>query len=326
MQRDEPESRLPVDALSRRPGKRIFRLLVLSVSVLACTALMSQVSGIAPGHRESGAGVAANAVEARTCAQCHAEVVKSYGSNPHAQAPFTRDERGVTCADCHGPEKAHIESGGEKSKIFDPALAPSAQVDAMCLGCHQGKHATFARSPHGRSAVGCFGCHSVHSAGAPKYLLKAGETELCFQCHAGVKPQFSMPSRHNVEEGLVECSDCHDPHGTPREERQGTNARQDSLCSNCHTETAGPFVFQHAVMETEGCTACHLPHGGQYPHLLVRADVSAICQLCHLPAPDPKTGAHVAPADTHALPSQSCIDCHSDVHGSDTSIMLLKKK
>jgi DmsE family decaheme c-type cytochrome len=129
-----------------------------------------------------------------------------------------------------------------------------------------------------------------------------------------------------VVEGLIECADCHDPHGTIGEDPSRASHRQDSLCANCHTETAGPFVFPHAVMKTEGCTACHFPHGGPNPHLLRRSDVDAICQQCHLPAPDPKTGAHIRSANNPARPSQSCIDCHTDVHGSNCSIVFLKKK
>ncbi len=27
-----------------------------------------------------------------------------------------------------------------------------------------------------------------------------------------------------------------------------------SICTKCHTETAGPFVYEHPVVKTEGCT------------------------------------------------------------------------
>jgi hypothetical protein len=32
-------------------------------------------------------------------------------------------------------------------------------------------------------------------------LLKMAEPQLCFQCHSEVKPRFSLPSDHKVEEG-----------------------------------------------------------------------------------------------------------------------------
>lgn len=131
-----------------------------------------------------------------------------------------------------------------------------------------------------------------------------------------------MSFHHKVMNGLVECSDCHDPHGTQGEERRGAASLQNSLCTNCHTETAGPFVYEHPVMKTEGCTACHVSHGGAHPHLLLRGDTDSICRDCHFPRPDSKTGAHLAAAKEQ----KSCIDCHADVHGSNVSPTFLRTR
>lgn len=326
-QKDEPITRSTCGAVpGRRSALRTPRLWILSASVLAGAAIAAGTNGTEPARGQSNVTGPAYTVEASTCAPCHSGVVKSFAENPHAQPLITRDGKGVTCASCHGSQKAHIESGGTKSNMLDPALAKDKQVDDMCLSCHEGKHPTFERSPHGKSKVSCMGCHSIHAAGAPKYLLKVAQSELCFQCHSGVKPQFSMPFRHKVQEGLIECTDCHDPHGTLREELSVSFKRQDSFCINCHTRTAGPFAFEHAVVKTEGCTACHFPHGGPNSQLLIRANVDSICQLCHFPPPDPKTGAHMQRAKDQAGPSPTCTDCHTNIHGSDSSPAFLREK
>ena len=39
------------------------------------------------------------------------------------------------------------------------------------------------------------------------------------------------------------------------QQRPEVTAQQDAVCTKCHTETAGPFVYEHAVVKTEGCTA-----------------------------------------------------------------------
>jgi DmsE family decaheme c-type cytochrome len=87
----------------------------------------------------------------------------------------------------------------------------------------------------------------------------------------------------------------------------------------CHTETAGPFVYEHAVVKTEGCTACHTPHGGPNPRLLNRASVNTICLQCHSPSPNFTTATPIGPAHNQATQYQSCTICHTSIHGSNTS-------
>ena len=53
------------------------------------------------------------------------------------------------------------------------------------------------------------------------------------------------------------------------------------MCVKCHTETAGPFVFEHPPVKTEGCVSCHLPHGGYNARLLTKSNVNTLCLQCH---------------------------------------------
>ena len=80
----------------------------------------------------------ADYVGAETCATCHEEVVKGFANNPHTKMALMHGENGVTCENCHGAGKAHVEGGGDITKIFDPAKASAKEVDAKCLGCHAG--------------------------------------------------------------------------------------------------------------------------------------------------------------------------------------------
>ena len=225
---------------------------------------------------------------------------------------------GVTCEGCHGAGKAHVDGGGDITKIFNPAKAIPKEVDSLCLGCHQGKHANFERSAHGEGNISCIGCHSVHGS-KEEALLKAPQPLLCFQCHTDVKPQFSMPFHHKVNEGLMVCTDCHDPHGTFGEKALKSAVQQDAVCTKCHTETAGPWVYEHDVVKTEGCTACHFPHGGPNPRLLNRATVNTICLQCHSPSPNFTTlPIATGPGHNQATQYQSCTICHTDIHGSNT--------
>ena len=73
------------------------------------------------GHRISGRGRSprfpSNYVGAEACATCHEDQVKGFG-NPHSKLALDHGGKGVTCEGCHGPGKAHVDSGGEASKIF----------------------------------------------------------------------------------------------------------------------------------------------------------------------------------------------------------------
>jgi len=59
--------------------------------------------------------------------------------------------------------------------------------------------------------------------------------------------------------GLINCTDCHDPHGALGENSLRSAAWQFMVCTKCHGPIAGPFVHVHAAVKAEGCTACHFP-------------------------------------------------------------------
>jgi DmsE family decaheme c-type cytochrome len=276
-------------------------------------------SGAKPAAAQAKEAAPSEFVGAETCATCHEEAAKGFTSNPHAKLAEQHGKTGVTCEGCHGAGRAHVDGGGDKTKIFNPATASAKDVDAKCLGCHQGKHANFERSAHGEGNVSCVGCHSIHAGEDKEHLLKAAQPTLCFQCHTDIKPQFSMPFHHKVNEGLMQCSDCHDPHGSFDRKALKAATQQDAVCVKCHTETAGPFVYEHAVVKTEGCTACHTPHGGPNPRLLNRANVNTICLQCHSPSPNFTAGPPLGPAHNQATQYQSCTICHTNIHGSNVS-------
>ncbi len=293
-----------------RPLSALRACLLFIFAVLVCCAIVLAAPAGRPAEGQARDSAASDSVGSDACATCHQEVSKEFAGNPHSKMAPSHRHIAVTCENCHGAGKAHA-AGGDISKIFDPAKATAREVDARCLGCHQGQYANFQRSGHGEADVSCVGCHSVHSGTAPEHLLKTAQRALCFQCHSDIKPQFSMPFHHKVEEGLIACSDCHDPHGTLGGKGLKSAALQDAVCTRCHSETAGPFVYEHAAVKTEGCTACHFPHGGPNARLLNRAAVNTICLLCHSPSPD-------RPAHSQAAQQPSCISCHADIHGSNT--------
>ena len=270
------------------------------------------------GGKAAGQAARPDFVGSDICASCHGEVAKGFADNAHVKMAQMQGKSGVTCENCHGAGKSHAESA-DPSKIFNPAKGTAKEVDSRCLDCHLGQHAKIESSGHGEANVSCLSCHRVHAGLDPERLLVAAQPALCFQCHIDTKPQFSMPFHHKVEEGLMQCTDCHDPHGTLGRKGLKSAAQQDALCSKCHIKMAGPFVYEHDAVKTEGCTACHFPHGGPNARLLNRASVNTICLQCH----SPSTNSGTASMPTSAAHNQAakdqppCTMCHAEIHGSN---------
>jgi DmsE family decaheme c-type cytochrome len=263
---------------------------------------------------------ASDYVGSETCATCHAEVSDKFGDNPHARMAMMHGDKGITCENCHGPGKAHVDGGGDPTKIFRFSTASAKAIDKTCLGCHADTHPNFLRSPHAKANVSCTSCHSVHAAVAETALLTVAQPKLCESCHTDVNAAFEMPFHHPVNEGIVKCSDCHDPHGTFQPNNLRVTADQNAICTTCHMDTRGPFVFEHAAVKAVGCLGCHTPHGSENARLLNMPSINTLCNQCHSP---------VAAGTFHTMGAGSqeltpCTDCHTFIHGSNLNQAFLK--
>ena len=323
MRNDELQKRCPAHGFSARLHVRIaVGLVLLGTGMLSAAAFATPpANGKGPaGIGQQDATAASGYVGSATCATCHDEVTKGFASNPHTKMAYMHGSTEATCESCHGPGKAHVDGGGDVAKIFNPAKATAKEIDEKCLGCHAGAHPDFDRSPHAKAQVSCIGCHSIHESEDKGQLLKASEPTLCFTCHSDVKPQFSMTFHHKVNEGAVSCSDCHDVHGTFGNNNLKSTADQNAICTKCHTETRGPFVYEHAPVKAEGCMGCHTPHGSENPRLLNMPNVNTLCNQCHSP---------VAAATVHGMNGGSseltpCTSCHTFIHGSNLNQAFIK--
>jgi DmsE family decaheme c-type cytochrome len=261
----------------------------------------------------------ADFVGAETCETCHSEIGKKFAENPHSRLAMLHGGKGVTCESCHGPGREHVEAGGgnlETLFLFNKAM-PKA-VDDKCLECHASAHPNFERSAHGAADVSCLSCHSIHKFGSEASLLKVSQPKLCYTCHTDVKSAFAQPFHHKVDEGLLNCSDCHNPHGTFKATGLRSSVAGDVVCVKCHTEKAGPFVYEHPPIRTEGCGSCHYPHGSPNPRLLTRNNINTLCLQCHTASMNfnaPGTPSFHNMANQY----QACTVCHTQIHGSNTS-------
>jgi len=114
------------------------------------------------------------------------------------------------------PGQAHVEARGGKTTIPRAfSLMGPAKILDTCLTCHAKDfaRANIRRSSHSEADVVCSNCHSIHKTQTPKFLLARKQADLCYSCHGNIRAQFEMPSKHRVNEGFMQCSDCHNPHG-----------------------------------------------------------------------------------------------------------------
>jgi len=283
-------------------------------------------------------------VGSETCKDCHEDQFKAFSHTSHAQLiKIGSWKNKITgCESCHGPGKAHIEEGDPK-KIISFKNKSSKEISETCLGCHSGKeeHNNFRRGEHWRNDIGCTDCHSTHSQPGGRQLaasnvfiskantqkpgisdlrlLKNSEPQLCLSCHGETKHQFNLPFHHKVLEGAMKCSDCHNPHGgfELKQTRLATGA--DAACIKCHADKQGPFVYEHAPVKTEGCIACHTPHGSSNPRLLITSRVAQLCLTCHSTAHGVGADEPAGPQHNQNAQYANCTNCHVKIHGSRTS-------
>lgn len=244
-------------------------------------------------------------------------------------------------------QAAHGDDAATAKALHDFPLfafkASAAENAARCLSCHISSKSQefFEHSEHAGHGVSCNECHTAHlvdevkdhSRGNLSYaqayffqvpklaeetrwlhnsLLKQAEPALCYTCHQTIQAKFALPEHHRVPEGLIKCSDCHNPHGTLN--MAGLNKPGSETCVNCHVEKRGPYVYEHPAVKIEGCVTCHNPHGSSNRMLLVRREGRQLCLQCH-------TGYHAQAGVPHSRlgfqTSGECVRCHVTVHGSN---------
>src|SRR5665213_1483262 len=169
---------------------------------------------VAASGQTSGGGY----VGIEACKTCHSDIWFTVYKNPHYKsiAAGNLPPERTGCEGCHGPAKAHVEARGGKTTIPRAfSLMKPAKILDACLTCHAKdfSRANIRRSSHTEADVVCSNCHSIHKAATPKFLLAKTQTELCYSCHATIRAQFEMPVKHRVNEGVIQCTDCHNPHG-----------------------------------------------------------------------------------------------------------------
>jgi DmsE family decaheme c-type cytochrome len=268
------------------------------------------------------AAPAAAYAEPGICATCHEEQAGALRATAHGRTQAKTWDGIAGCESCHGPGAAHVEAGGDKTKIRNPAGIAASDLNAICMTCHErGDRSHWTGSPHEGRGLACTTCHSIHHAASPstKLLLKKTEFETCTTCHLKRKASLFRSAHMPMREGQISCTSCHNPHGS----NGPTMLKQFSVnenCYSCHADRRAPVLWEHPPVK-ENCVTCHDPHGTLHPRLLV-AKIPRLCQQCHDETRHPTQPYSDALAGPEFFPNsrmfdRGCVNCHSMIHGSN---------
>jgi DmsE family decaheme c-type cytochrome len=311
-------------------------LVVVAALVVAGLAVAAPAAAGPPrdaGQAAQGAAQGAGPQYAgdAVCLTCHEDVGKSYHATAHGRTWLPRSpaaQRG--CETCHGPGKAHADAGGDKTKIVVFTALKVQDANAVCTTCHnRGTHMLWETSAHENRGVGCLTCHSVHHAkSAAAQLTYPTQMQLCARCHRPETQKMQRVSHMAVRNSPVrdrgftmECSSCHNPHGSANVRLLKVGSDVNESCTSCHAEKRGPFLWEHEPV-TENCLTCHDPHGSSNDRMLV-AKLPMLCQRCHVTSRHPPT-----PYDLYVLRNttgsnriagRGCVTCHQQIHGSNST-------
>ena len=265
---------------------------------------------------------------ADTCLACHDDAESlalfrgKHAVPSDARGPFGHGQ--LQCEACHGPgadHSARVRRGDERPSVVLFGSHSSTDVlrqNGMCTDCHNADvGSSWHGDSHASNDVACADCHVSHAEDDP-VLQHATQPEVCFDCHQIQRSETMKAFSHPIAEEKMACSGCHNPHGDSLES-QLVQMSVNATCFGCHAEKRGPFLWEHEPV-AEDCSLCHAPHGSNHPGMLTQR-APLLCQSCHSQAGHPSIAqpANGLPpgAPSQYLLGQSCMNCHSQVHGSN---------
>lgn len=246
-----------------------------------------------------------------TCLACH-QMTPGFSGTVHGEQE---------CETCHGLGSEHVERGDQSLNFKRQSAFWGTQ---QCLACHQAGMTDFSRSGHGRNSVPCTSCHQIHAPTEIEGLLMARGAATCIECHAAAQADFRKPYAHPVLQGAMSCIHCHNPHADEDRSLRRLAVGTEEGCVSCHSDKQGPFVFEHATIQLNGCESCHEPHGSINPRMLRRTQVSQLCRECHSINTGTLGGPPPAFHDVRTARFRNCTICHRAIHGSNLSPAFLR--
>lgn len=244
----------------------------------------------------SGKNKSSTDAQSGVCLNCHKGGTRGLweGSKHH-----TSD---IACNNCHT-----VHRTGE-----DKVMTKTAQAD-VCFACHKSERAQMHRistHPIAAGKVTCSDCHNTHGSVGPKLVKEQNVRDTCFNCHAEKRGPFL----HEHAGAMDDCANCHTPHGSNNFSL--LKSRQPWLCQECHGDAAPhPGAVYSGNNLPGGAQANANLTGGLRPPMGSGATFLAPVPLN---VQNPVTGAPITSnAGSPQIMTRSCVNCHSQIHGSN---------
>ncbi len=198
----------------------------------------------------------------KLCAGCHSTGVEISNKS------WT--EQNITCESCHGPGKAHSDKPAIENIVNPARLSTERSID-VCLSCHQ------AGRPAGNEYAWAVGYQpgkklSDYWTGfEPKPGTQTAEFWDNGTAHKN-RIQGNTFTHSMMHAKGLQCSNCHDSHGSRNLSMTIKSASTNALCLTCHGpgKSVGPNYTtisehtHHAAASTGSqCISCHMPKTGE---------------------------------------------------------------
>src|SRR5262245_35875488 len=128
---------------------------VIGAILLAVTSSLSMTDKPQAGSMQSSTVAGVNDYAGSdACSACHTDQFKGFSRTSHSRllkAGWKSEQQG--CESCHGPGKAHIDGGGDRTKIRTFENETAKQISDTCLACHDKweEYNKFRRGEHWRN-------------------------------------------------------------------------------------------------------------------------------------------------------------------------------
>lgn len=183
----------------------LFLMLFLFVRSASTMITIDAIGLVGGNNAQEWASLPVQNQEPAVCEECHQAINTSWTRSDHIA---------VTCENCHGATKEHIELAREEQPA--PLVYPDARD--LCRYCHEALAARPSDFPqvnvaeHSAAAEGqltaCTTCHNPHRPGVPPFIPH--ELELppnCLTCHG--KDRWVPVSDAHVDLTNADCLACH---------------------------------------------------------------------------------------------------------------------
>jgi predicted CXXCH cytochrome family protein len=198
----------------------------------------------------------------KLCAGCH-----STGPDHYAQSWV---EQNITCESCHGPGKAHAREP-KLGNIVNPARLSVERSIEVCLSCHR------AGKPPGTEYAWAVGYQPGMELSKFWHGFEHEDGKQTAEFwHDGTahknRVQGNTFLRSVMYHAGLQCSNCHDSHGSRYRSLNVKSGETNALCLTCHGPGKGPGPeyktlsdhTHHDLLSTGSrCIECHMAKTGE---------------------------------------------------------------